>query len=186
MNSTEDLVRARSPALQQKKGKHSVLTDVMQEESIVKCTNSELPAGQLRDLEGYCHSLSITSDDGLLIDQEPATIVDVNRQSISIRLAVGLIIVSAEAFWMSLMDECDPTRADAGMLLAQTIARWSRERQRSTESLAILGELRRLLELEHGFDTLCLPQRRLDLFTTKVLAQCLSDALCQRTGTLPS
>ena len=153
-----------------------MLTDVMQE-SNVKRTNIELTAGQLIDLEGYCHSLSITSE-GLLIDQEPATIVDVNDRSISIRLAAGSIAASAEAFWMSFMDECEPTRAEAGMLMAQNIARWSRERQRSTQSLAILEELGRLFELEH-FDTLCLPQRRLDPFTTKVLVQYFSDALCQ-------
>jgi len=131
--------------------------------------STQQASGSFTDGESHLRTIALYAT-ALLVDDQPARIVGVNAQSITLRLDQATITCASEAFWHALFGEAEPTASEAGMLLAQNVARWIAAQEQD-------GNLRHLLEhaLSHldrvaGLEALCLPARRLDPFTERVLA----------------
>jgi hypothetical protein len=140
-------------------------THVIESEST---PSTQQASGSFTDGEAHLHTIVLIST-ALLVDGQPARIVGVNAQSITLRLEQATITCASEAFWHALFGEAEPTAADAGMLLAQNVARWIAALEQEGNIRHLLEHALNHLERDAGLDALCLPAKRLDPFTERVL-----------------
>ena len=115
----------------------------------------------IQDAQANQHYLEIANQ--LYLDGQPATIeILAKEQLIRVCVASGPVLFDAAAFWKSFAGIGEPSAADAGMLMAQSLTHWAALQQLRGTYTALENALYQVLTQSEQGNHLHVPVYRLD------------------------
>lgn len=113
----------------------------------------------ITDLQAQTHTIAL-SNDTLLLDNLPST-MSIDGADIRLMTEAGTYCVTAQAFWHAFAG-AEPTAAEAGLLLADSLARWQ-------VLLALQGGFQWGLEMARRIGGVPIPSYRFDPLVRQAL-----------------